>query len=318
MTPRVVVAAIHQGDNLRAYSGTMAAMKRPRSFFLLLLFVSCASSPQSLDQRIAAIEKTVPTATIAVSFYDLQSGRTWEHNEQVSMHAASTMKVPVMLALFDSIDRGILSLDQSIPVRNEFISIFDGSKFAVDPKEDSDQELYAKVGQSVTLEELIRRMITRSSNLATDIVIELVGAPKVMDLMQRIGAGDIRILRGVEDIAAYEHEMNNVTTAHDLMLVMRTIAEKKAISHSASEAMLEILKGQEFNSGIPAGLPRGTTVAHKTGSITSISHDAAIVYPSGGTPYVLVVMTRNIPKGTDASKVIARISRAVWERRQSI
>ena len=110
----------------------------------------------------------------------------------------------------------------------------------------------------------------------------------------------------MEDIAAYEHGMNNTTTAYDLMVVLRTIAEKKAISPGASEAMLEILRGQEFNSGIPAGLPPGTVVAHKTGNITAISHDAAIVYPAGGGPYVLVVMTRNIPKTRDASKVIRR------------
>ena len=290
-------------------------MKRLASSFAVLLFVSCASSRQSLDQRIASIEKSVPGATIAIAFYDLDSGKTWLHNEHVSMHAASTMKVPVMLALFDAIDRGTLDLDQQVPVRNEFTSIFDGSKFVVDAKEDSDQELYTKVGQTVTLRELIRRMITRSSNLATDIVIELVGAPRVMELMRGIGANEIQILRGVEDIAAYEHGMNNTTTAYDLMLVLRTIAEKKAISPAASEAMLEILRGQEFNSGIPAGLPSGTVVAHKTGNITAISHDAAIVYPAGGGPYVLVVMTRNIPKNRDASKIIAAVSRAVWERR---
>jgi beta-lactamase class A len=274
--------------------------------------LACAANPaQSLHEQIAAIEKRTG-GTIGVAFHDLETGQTYLHNERVSMHAASTMKVPVMLALFEAISRGQLRLDQPVPVRNEFISIFDGSSYALESREDSDKELYRHVGESRPLEELMRRMIVRSSNLATNLLIEYVGAPRVMELMRRIGAEDIQVLRGVEDDKAYQAGMNNTTTAYDMMLVLRAVAEQTAVSAEASRAMSDILAAQEFNEGIPAGVPPGTRVAHKTGWIPKISHDVAIVYPPGRKPYVLVVLSRGIEQSEAAEQAIAELSRVFW------
>jgi beta-lactamase class A len=77
--------------------------------------------------------------------------------------------------------------------------------------------------------------------------------------------------------------------------------------------MRAILLRQEFNDEIPAGLPKGTPVAHKTGWITATTHDAAIVYPPGRPPYVLVVLTRAIPQREVAQRLMADISRDVWQ-----
>lgn len=281
----------------------------------VLLLASCATAPLSstLASSIDPILASIPEGhTVAVAFTDLHAGETFERNAGVTMHAASTMKVPVMLALFEAIDRNELRLDQPIAVRNSFESIVDGSPFVLERNEDGDPLLYDAIGETRTLEELMRRMIVRSSNLSTNLLIELVGAPRVMDLMRRLGARDIRVLRGVEDEKAFEAGLNNVTTARDMMIVMRAIAERKAITPAASEAMVAILRGQEFREKIPAGVPPGVVVANKTGSITRISHDAAIVYPPGREPYVLVVLTRGYQEGEEASRVIASISRAVW------
>ena len=285
-------------------------MKR-LSFLLVFLLAGCASSPSPVDRILAAH----PGKTIAVAYYDLTTGETFLRNEREVFHAASTMKVPVMLGIYEAVTRGALQLDQPVRVKNEFTSIFDGSTYALEAREDSDPKLYEEVGKELPLRELVRRMEVRSSNLATNIVIELIGAKQVMRLMQEIGANDIRVLRGVEDDKAYHAGMNNTTTAYDLMLVFRTLAEKRAISPEASDAMLEILLAQEHNDGIPAGLPAGTRVAHKTGSITAISHDAGIVYRPDGSQYVLVVLTRGFQKGDDADKVIAEISRSFWKTR---
>lgn len=295
-------------------------MLRRLAFALpLLVSVHCATIPRNavpaFAEEVDRILGAQPAGRIvAVSYHDLRSGSTFERNERETFHAASTMKLPVMLGIFEAVSRGELRLDQQVPVRNEFVSIFDGSQYSLESREDSDPELYTRVGTTVTLEELVKRMITRSSNLATNLVIELIGAKRVMALMQRIGATDIQVLRGVEDDKAYRAGMNNTVTAHDLMLIYRALGERRVISPAASEKMIEILAGQEHRDGIPAGLPPGTRVAHKTGWIPSIAHDSALVLTPGGE-YALVVLTRGYEKHAEAEGVIAAISRAVWQGR---
>lgn len=280
------------------------------------LTTGCASSgPLTLGERVAEVIDNSTVSRIGIAYYDLSSGTTWLHDEDEVFHAASTMKVPVMMALFRAMEEGRLSLDQPVTITNEFVSIYDGSTFSIPSDQDSDSDLYNHVGQQLPLEELIRRMIVRSSNLATNIVIQLVGADHVMSVMRKIGAEDMKVLRGVEDIKAYRNGMNNTATAHDLMVVLREIASRAASpEQTPADAMIDILAQQEFNEGIPAGLPPGTKVAHKTGSITDIYHDAAIVYPQDGRAYVLVVLTEGATDD-EASKTVGAISRLFWEHR---
>jgi beta-lactamase class A len=279
------------------------------AMLLVLLAAGCTSSRfAELDREIAAHTGK----SIAVSYYDFRSGELIERNARETFHAASTMKVPVMFGIFDGISRGALTPEQPVVVHNEFVSILDGSTYALDPKEDSDPELYAKEGSAVSLDELVRRMVGRSSNLATNLVIGFVGAPRIMELMRSLGANDIRVLRGVEDDKAYRAGMNNTTTAHDLMLIFRALGERTVISADASARMLAILAAQEHNDGIPAGLPKGTPVAHKTGSITAIAHDAGIVTRPDGSQYVLVVLTRGFQDYEEAQRTIAAISKDFW------
>lgn len=290
-------------------------MTRSKSLILPVLFaMSCATAPPpSLDQRIDQIVASSTATRVAIAYHDLGRDETWLRHEDEIFHAASTMKVPVMMGLFRAIEAGELSLDQPVAVENEFVSLHDGSTFSIAADQDSDPELYERIGQSLPLSELIERMIVRSSNLATNIVIRLVGADRIMELMRSIGANDMVVLRGVEDILAYRAGMNNTATAHDLMVVLREIATSAARpGHTAADTMVEILLEQEFNEGIPAGLPEGVSVAHKTGSITEIYHDAAIVYPPGRDPYVLVVLTGGT-NDEDASRMVAAISRVFWE-----
>jgi beta-lactamase class A len=157
-------------------------------------------------------------------------------------------------------------------------------------------------------------MITRSSNLATNTLIALVGAQEVNRTMRSLGAQRIQVLRGVEDGKAFDKGMINTTTARDLATILRAIEEGTAAPAKATGEMREILLAQEFNEKIPAGLPPGIRVAHKTGEITAHSHDAAIVYPPGRKPYVLVVLTRGIQDGAKSSKLIADISSIVYAR----
>jgi beta-lactamase class A len=268
---------------------------------------------QALPAKIDALIRASEAETVAVAYYDMATRKELLIKPDVSFHAASTMKVPVMMEIYRQAATGKLSLDQRIPVKNDFASIVDGSHYSLAPDGDSDQSLYAKIGQTETIRELIRLMITVSSNLATNILIERISPERVMDLMRKIGANNIRVLRGVEDGKAFQKGLNNTTTARDLMIILRRIAERRAVSAKASDEMINILLDQKFNEGIPAGLPQNARVSHKTGSITKINHDAAIVYPPDRKPYVLVVLTRGIEDEKLAHKLIADISRVVYE-----
>jgi beta-lactamase class A len=222
------------------------------------------------------------------------------------------MKVPVMIELFRRATTGSFRMNQGLLLVNQFGSIVDGSPYALDLNSDSDSTLYHRVGERVPVDTLLRLMITRSSNFATNTLITLVGADAVTQTMRSLGAQRIQVLRGVEDGKAFQKGLNNTTTARDMAIILRAIEDGRAASPGATREMLAILLAQEFNDKIPAGLPPGTRVAHKTGEITAVSHDAAIVYPPGRQPYVLVVLTRGITDGTKSSKLIADISSMVY------
>lgn len=268
---------------------------------------------RELEKRIRGLVAESGAETVAVAFRDLRTGRELFVNGRVSFHAASTMKVPVMFEVYREARAGTLGLDESVPVKNEFKSIADGSAFSVSPEDDSEQTLYKKIGGTETVRELVRLMITESSNLATNILIARVTPARVMALLRGMGARDMKVLRGVEDGKAFERGMNNTTTARDLLILFRALAEGDAVSTEASREMADVLAAQKFNEGIPAGLPAGVRVAHKTGSITKIEHDAGIIYPPNQKPYVLVVLVRGITDEARAHKLIADISRAVYE-----
>jgi beta-lactamase class A len=249
---------------------------------------------------------------VGVAFHDLASGDSLFLNADESFHAASTMKVPVMIELYRRVDAGSLRLDQPVPLANRFSSIVDGSPYALDPGADSDSAAYLLIGKRVTLGELVDHMITRSSNLATNALIDLAGAKTADATAHALGAKNIRVLRGVEDDKAFRAGLNNTTTARDLATLMEAIETGRAASRASCDAMRDVLLRQEFNGEIPAGLPPGTKVAHKTGFITGVLHDAAVVYPSGRRPYVLVVLTRGIPDESVARSLIADVSRLVY------
>ena len=268
-----------------------------------------------IDSLKARIERRIAEqhgAIVGIAFHDLQTGDSLYLNADDSFHAASTMKVPVMIELFRRIDVGALRLDQGVLLVNQFGSIVDGSPYSLDAGDDSDSSAYKLTGTRAPLKELIDRMITRSSNLATNALIELVRASNANETAHMLGARNIRVLRGVEDGKAFRAGMNNTTTARDLAVLLEAIETGRAASRSSCDAMREILLHQEFNEEIPAGLPAGTRVAHKTGWITGVLHDAAVVYPPGRKPYVLVVLTREIPDEKVARRLIADLSRMVW------
>jgi beta-lactamase class A len=267
--------------------------------------------PDGLRDSILARIARSRGVTVGIVYRDLETHDSLTINADTAFHAASTMKIPVMIEVLRRSQEGGFALDQPVLLINEFASIADGSTFSLDPKEDDDTTLYQRLGQRIPVRELMQRMITRSSNLATNELIALVGSARVTQTAHRLGAAHMQVLRGVEDQTAFDRGIINTTTARDLAVLLAAIEDGRVLSRASSALMREILLAQEFNSKIPAGLPPGTPVAHKTGEITAVSHDAAIVYPKGRRPYVLVVLTRGLRDGAESSALIADIARLV-------
>ncbi len=285
----------------------------------MLALIVMAAIATSTSQDSAALRDLInariaasPGAVVGVSFIDMETGESLALNADTVFHAASTMKIPVMIEVLRRAQEGAFSLDQKVLLVNQFASIADGSPFSLLPADDEDTALYSKIGQRVPIRDLLKRMITRSSNFATNELIALVGADRVTAGARQLGAARIQVLRGVEDTKAFNLGMINTTTSADLAILLAAIEQGKALSPAGSAEMREILLAQEFNSEIPAGLPAGTKVAHKTGSITAVSHDAAIVYPPGRKPYVIVVLTRGIREAAKSDALIADVSRLIW------
>jgi beta-lactamase class A len=255
----------------------------------------------SLEQALALI-LAAHAQTISVSVHDLESGERVELRARESLHAASTMKLAVLLAAY----RLPVDLEQPVRVENRFSSLADGTPFAVDPKDDDDPWPYTQLGRDVPLRVLLERMIVRSSNLATNLVMRTLRGPLVQRVCRDVGANDIRVLRGVEDLKAHAKGLDNTATAHDLAVLLEAMPPPA----------IDILSRQELNEGIPAALPPGTRVAHKTGEITAHYHDAALVFPPASRkPYALVVMTRGFETKEAAAEVVREISRTVFKWR---
>ena len=270
-------------------------------------------SPTSLERQLRdMIAESGAEVGIALRTPDGQTEVLIEADAR--FHAASTMKVPVMIELFRQAQSGIVSLDEPLPIQNQFKSIVDGSPYTLSEGDDSDTEIYAAVGKTLTLRQLCEAMITVSSNFATNLLIDKLGVDNIRQTVSRLGADGMQVLRGVEDQKAFDKGLNNTTTARGLLMLLESIARGKAVGMRADDEMVAVLARQKFNEGIPAGVPESTRVAHKTGSITRIHHDAAIVYAQ--RPYVLVVLVRGIEDRKVSAALIARVSKAVFDATQ--
>jgi beta-lactamase class A len=234
-------------------------------------------------------------------------------NGDESFHAASTMKTPVMFEVFKQASEGKFNLDDSILVKNEFTSILDGSKFQLELSRDSGEKLYESLNKHRTIKELVFDMITVSSNLATNILIDLVQPGNVMKTLHANNIYGVKVLRGVEDMKAFNAGMNNTVTAKDLMNLFKLIDTTKQLPEEYRTGMLNILLSQEFNSIIPGKLPKGIKVAHKTGSIDGVRNDSGIIFLPDGRKYYLVILSKNLKDENAGVEAGAEISKKIYE-----
>jgi beta-lactamase class A len=272
--------------------------------------LSCTVKP-TLESKVRA-ELSKTEGRFAVAFKDLTTGDTLFINADSVFHAASTMKTPVMAELFRQAGEGRFSLTDSIIIKNEFKSIVDGSPYSLSRDSDSDTLIYERIGKKESIMNLMTDMIIVSSNLATNILIDMVGAKRVDSLLIRIGAPNMHVLRGVEDTKAFEAGLNNTTSARGQLLLYELIATNRLVDVKASEEMIRVLSDQRFGEIIPARLPKDVTVAHKTGSITGVQHDGGIVMLPDGRKYILVLLASKLKDPDKGVETMAMVSELIY------
>jgi beta-lactamase class A len=272
---------------------------------------SVASSEVSLYRNVLKLKKEHELENLGISFYDGETTIQWAYNADHYFHAASTMKLAVLLGVMREVERGDLTLDAPVHIRNRFTSIVNQEPFMLDLGRDADPDVYGHLGKTLSVRELAFWMITKSSNLATNLLVDIVGIGNIQQALDELEIDGVKILRGVEDTAAFQAGLNNEVTANGLLKLLRIIADRRAYSPEASEEMLNIMLEQQYRSGIPAGLPKAARVAHKTGNISTVHHDAGIIFLEGREPYVLVVLTQFAAE-TGRGTAVAEVSRDIF------
>jgi len=275
---------------------------------------SNAVRERALRKEIETIEKESGAMAVSIALHDTETGFELHHNAERWYHAASTIKVPILLGVFAAIDRGELLPHSRVHVRNRFLSIVEGVPFRVESGRDANSAVHNAIGKMMRVDELAYHMITTSSNLSTNLLLGVIGPEAVTRTLRELDVEDgIELRRGVEDELAFEAQVNNRVTADGLLRILVMLSEGKAFSPALSRRMMDILHGQEFNQGIPARLPKGARVAHKTGEITTVAHDAGVIYLPKRKPYALVILSEWDPAVAGRSRTIAAISHLIYE-----
>ena len=275
------------------------------------------TDPPRVDELTAALEDLSAAAPAAAALFDYQTGQAWSFAGGRWFHAASTIKIAVLACAYAALEERALTPAHRLQVRNQFVSAADGRPYATLASRDSDQEVYTAIGRTMRVDELARHMVTVSSNLATNVLLDFIGIGRARRILDAAGISGIDLRRGVEDDRAFDIGICNRVTAGGLVGLLRAIFERRFGSDAHAGEMLGILSAQAFNSGIPAGLPppvrAAARIAHKTGEISSATHDAGLVFLPGRPPYALAVLTRR-GSGADRFAPIARVSARVFER----
>jgi beta-lactamase class A len=240
------------------------------------------------------------------------------HTASHQHYAASTMKLALVIAAYRQAELERLDLDQPVTVHNDFASAADGSSFSLDWAEDSDPRVWRRLGSAVALRWLCLRAIVRSSNLATNLILEVVGPQAVAETLARADATRSCITRGIEDAKARAAGMTNLVTARDLAVTLQRLVSGELLEPAGAAEVLAVLGAQQINDAIPAGLPPHTPVAHKSGWVEGVSHDAALITPPDAAPFVFVMCTTSELAEQEGLELLAAGASAAWDDRKAL
>jgi beta-lactamase class A len=270
-----------------------------------------------LDGRLREIADRLSSGTLGVSVYDYLSGLSWGFNADRWFHAASVIKVAILVALFDAAEQGRFMLGSRLHVRNRFLSAADGLPFRIDAARDADLEVHAAIGRTMSVRKLARRMIITSSNLATNLLLNLVGLDAARESMQRLEIDGVDICRAVEDERAFQQGISNRMTPGGAIGLLRAIVAARGMSPESADEMSTILLDQQLKGTIGPGLPDSirpvAKIAHKTGEISTVTHDAGAVFMPGRPPYLVAIFVESSGDQKERQEAGIAASTAIWE-----
>jgi len=266
---------------------------------------------ETLRQACARVMSESKAVAYAVALLDYEDGFRFAIDADRAFHAASTIKVAILLAVAKAFDEGRIRPDDTLHVRNRFLSAIDRTPFRIDADSDGYPQLHRLVGRTAKISDLAEWMIVSSSNLATNLLLDYVTIEYALKVLRDAGVGGVDLRRGVGDTRAHDNNFNNETTAQGLLKLFATL-RGDFLSKTGRDFVINILLQQRFNSMIPAPLPAHASVAHKTGEISTACHDAGIVYLPEREPYILVVLTEVAAETNGRREAIAKISEVVF------
>jgi beta-lactamase class A len=267
---------------------------------------------ETLRQSCERIMSESKAVAYAVALRDYETGFRFAINADRRFHAASTIKVAILLAIGKAIDDGRIRPDDTLHIRNRFLSAIDRTPFRIDAETDGYPQLHRLVGRTAKISDLAEWMIVASSNLATNLLLDYLTVEEAQRVLREAGVNGVDLRRGVDDSKAHDRNFNNETTANGLLDLFSTL-RGDFLSKASRDRAINILLQQRFNSMIPAPLPAHASVAHKTGEISTACHDAGIVYLPEREPYILVVLTEVAADTNGRREAIAKISEAVFQ-----
>jgi beta-lactamase class A len=267
---------------------------------------------EMLRQSCERIMKESKAVSYAVAVRDYETGFRFAVNADRPFHAASTMKVAILLAIGKAIEEGRIRPDDTLHIRNRFLSAVDGAPFRISADSDGYPQLHRLVGRTAKISDLAEWMIVSSSNLATNLLLDYITVAQAQRVLRDAGITGLDLRRGVDDQKAHDRNFNNETTAAALLDLFATL-RGEFLTKASRDWAINILLQQRFNSMIPAPLPAHASVAHKTGEISTACHDAGIVYLPEREPYILVVLTEVAAEANGRREAVAKISEAVFQ-----
>ncbi|HLR15230.1 MAG TPA: serine hydrolase [Bacillota bacterium] len=256
------------------------------------------------------IEKHISEAggTWGIYIENLTKKETWSHLPDEVFPAASIIKIPIMMAAFEAHHQGKFSMEDTLPLRAEELVGGAGVFQHMTP------------GTLVTVYDTIMLMMIQSDNTATNMIIDLVGKENIQKTMTSIGLKDSTFYNKLMTVPC-EREGPNEITARDVNTMLKTIATGSYTSVYACEHMIDIMKRQQDDSRLPARLPRSSSgvigaldtwnLAHKTGSISGVVHDAGILYVQN-QEVLITVLSKNVDDYFGQS-TIATIGKDLFE-----